>query len=143
MRKGLVTAAVALLMLPFAGASGAPVPAPLAPAPMFVGGGTLLTNGIFFPGTAVYQSGDYIGEPYEIASGQDIELTNLDEGDIANCHQLTSFKRKRSGRPLFQSKRLCNPGESALVLTSVVKPGIYDFNCPIHYGMYGQIEITP
>lgn len=143
MKKGLIIGAAAILMLPVAGASGAPARAPLAPAPMIVGGGTLLTNGVFFPGTAVYQSGDYIGEPYELAGGQDIELTNIDNGDIANCHQLRSFKRKRNGRPLFQSKRLCNPGEKSLVIMSHVKPGIYDFNCPIHYGMYGLVKVLP
>jgi plastocyanin len=144
MRKASIVGVLALLMLPYSAASGTPAPAPaqMAPAPMVVGGGTLLTNGVFFPGTAVYQSGDYVGEPYQIQKGQDIELTNLDEADIANGHKMQSFKRTRRGRPLFQSPRLENPGESALVVTSHLKPGVYDFNCPIHYGMYGLIEVV-
>ena len=144
MRKSLIAAAViASMVVPGTGASGNPAPAPMEPANIFVGAGTLLTNGIVFPGTAIYQSGDYIGEPLQITSGQDLMLTNLDEGDIANGHKLQSFKRKRNGRPLFESKRLENPGEQSLVITSHVKPGIYDFNCPIHFGMYGQIEVLP
>ncbi|MEA2451546.1 MAG: hypothetical protein QOG04_256 [Actinomycetota bacterium] len=140
MRKLLLLMVAALVALPSgmatAGASAAP-----APAPMFVGGGTPLSNGIFFPGTSVEQNGELVGVPYQIERGQDIELTNLDNGDVANCHQLTSFKRKRNGRPLFNSKRLCTQGEKAIVLTSIVKPGIYDAFCPVHFGMYAQIEI--
>lgn len=112
------------------------------PAPVFAVGGTIVSNGIFFPGTAVYD-GDkgYYGEPYKLEPGQDVMFTNLDNGDIANAHQMRSFKRKKNGRPVFQSKRLEQPGEQSLVLVSHLKPGVYDYFCPIHTGMYGQIEI--
>ncbi|MEA2516931.1 MAG: hypothetical protein QOG16_769 [Actinomycetota bacterium] len=141
MRKALLLVTAALLALPASMAAGSPAPAALAPAPMFVGGGTLVSNGIFFPGTAIENNGELVGVPYQIEPGQDIELTNLDNGDIANCHQLRSIKRRPNGRPLFQTPRLCGPGESGLALTSLVKPGIYDTFCPIHYGMYALIEI--
>lgn len=140
MRKLLLLVVAALVAVPSM-ASGASAPSAMAPAPMFVGGGTFVSNGIFFPGTAVENNGELVGVPYQIERGQDIELTNLDVGDIANCHQLTSLKRKRNGRPFFQSKRLCFPGDKSLVLTSVVKPGIYEAFCPIHTGMYALIEI--
>lgn len=107
---------------------------------MFVGGGTFVSNGVFFPGTAVYDGEKLQGVPYEIERGQDIELTNLDYGDLSNCHQLTSFKRKR-GRPVFSSKRICSPGEKTLVLTSIAKPGLYEAFCPVHTGMYALIRI--
>ena len=114
-----------------------------APARMFVGGGTFVSNGIFFPGTAVYDGENLQGVPLEVERGQDIELTNIDEGDLANCHQLTSYKR-RKGFPVINSKRLCSPGESALVLTSAAKPGLYEAYCPVHNtGMYALIKINP
>ena len=105
----------------------------MEPAQMFVGGGTFVSNGVFFPGTAVFDGTDLQGLPLQVEKGQDIELTNLDYGDIANCHQLTSFKRK-GGRPVFNSKRLCAPGESAIVLMGRAKPGIYEAYCPVHTG---------
>lgn len=115
------------------------------PAPIFAVGGTILTNGIFFPGTAIYDGDEgYYGEPYELEPGQDLMFTNLDNGDLANGHQIRSFKRKKkTGRPLFQSKRLDQPGEQSLVLVGHLKPGVYDFFCTIHAGMYGQIEVPP
>lgn len=115
------------------------------PAPVFAVGGTVVSNGIFFPGTAVYDGDEgYYGQPYKLERGQDIMFTNLDNGEIANAHQIRSFKRnKKSGRPLFQSKRLEQPGAQSLVLVAHLKPGVYDYFCPIHTGMYGQIEIPP
>lgn len=138
MRKAallLIAALASSSMMTGAGASSA------APAQMFVGGGTFVSNGIFFPGTGVYDGTNLQGLPLQIEKGQDIELTNLDEGDVANCHQLTSYKRKR-GIPVFNSKRLCGPGESSLVLMSRAKPGIYEAYCPIHTGMYALVEVT-
>lgn len=136
----LVTAA--LLALPSSMAAGSPAPATLDPAPIFVGGGTFVSNGAFFPGTAVYDGSKLQGIPFEIDKGQDLTLINLDNGDIANGHQLTSFKHRRSGRPLFQSKRVAFPGEQALVITSNLKPGVYGFFCPIHSGMFGLLQVN-
>lgn len=142
MRKALVLLLMAVLALPASAASGAPTPAPKATVPLFAGGGTLVSGGIFFPGTAVYDASQgYVGPPYQVQRGTDIMFTNLDAGDLVNGHQIRSFKRKR-GRPLFQSKRLDQPGQQALVIVSHLKPGIYDYFCPVHYGMYGRIEIT-
>ena len=111
------------------------------PAQMFVGGGTFVSNGLFFPGTAVYDGSSLQGLPLQVQRGQDIELTNIDNGDIANCHQLTSFKRRR-GIPIFNSKRLCAPGESAVVLMARAKPGIYQAYCPVHPSMFAQVEVV-
>lgn len=141
MRKLLLLAVCALVVIPSGMAAGAPTGSAIAPAPMFVGGGTFVSNGIFFPGTAVEQEGALVGVPYSIERGQDIELNNLDNGDIANCHSLRSFKRKLNGKPLFQSKRICAPGEKSLVLMSSVKPGTYEAFCPVHFGMYALIEV--
>lgn len=143
MRKALsfVVAAALLAALPLAArASGDDQ---VEPAPIFALGGTVVSNGIFTPGTAIYDGEDsYYGQPYKLEPGQDIMFTNLDNGDIANGHLLRSFKRnKRTGRPLFESKRLEQPGEQSLVLVSHLKPGVYDFFCPIHPSMYGWIEI--
>ena len=147
MKRLLVLGAALALALPASVAAGSEAPRSSATAPLFVGGGTPLSNGVFFPGTAIYNGEDedgepsYTGVPYEIERGTDLELVNLDHGDVANAHQITSFARKR-GRPLFQSKRLDRPGEKALVITSRLKPGIYDYYCPIHTAMYGLIEVT-
>lgn len=137
MKKVLLLLVAGILSSSMAATSGA---SPMAPAPMFVGGGTFVSNGIFFPGTAVYDGESLQGLPMQVEKGQDIELTNLDYGDIANCHQLTSFKRKR-GRPIFNSKRICSPGESTLVLMGRAKPGIYEAYCPVHTGMYALVEV--
>lgn len=145
MRKTLSCALIAALV------AAVPVVARAAddeapePAPIFAVGGTALSNGVFTPGTAIYDGGkSYYGEPYKLEPGQDLMFTNLDNGDVANGHQIRSFKRKKkTGRPLFQSKRLDQPGEQSLVLVSHLKPGVYDFFCPIHTGMYGWIEIPP
>lgn len=140
MKRIALIAALVALLAPGQSASGAAAPA-RDTVQIFVGGGTLLSNGIFFPGTAGYYEGQYYGPPYQMAKGSDIELTNLDEGSIANGHQMRSFKQKR-GRPLFISPRLDSPGESAIVITSHLKPGIYDYFCTNHFGMFGRIEIT-
>jgi hypothetical protein len=139
MRKALLLLVVGLLVVPVSLASGSTASS-LAPAKMFVGGGTPLTNGIFFPGVSVYDGEKLQGVPMEIQQGQDIELTNIDEGDVANCHQLTSYKRRR-GQYLINSKRLCSPGETALVVTSHLKPGRYEAFCPIHTSMYAIIDV--
>lgn len=144
MRKALSFAVIAALV------AAAPLSARAAeddapePAPIFAVGGTILTNGVFFPGTAIYDGDGYQGEPYKLEPGQDLMFTNLDNGDIANAHQIRSFKRnKKTGRPVFQSKRLSQPGEQSKILVAHLKPGVYDFFCPIHTGMYGLIEVPP
>lgn len=131
----LMAAALSSSMMTGAGASD------LEPVQMFVGGGTFVSNGIFFPGTGVYDGSSLQGMAIQVESGQDIKLTNLDEGDVANCHQLTSYKRRR-GIPIFNSKRLCSPGESAVVLMARAKPGVYEAYCPIHTGMYAIVEVV-
>ena len=140
MRKALALAVCFALVVPIHAAVGSTTAG--ATVPLFVGGGTFVSNGIFFPGTAAYQDGQYYGAPYQIAQGTDIELINLDEGSISNGHQMRSFKQRRSGRPLFVSKRIASPGESTVVIVSHLKPGIYDYFCTNHFGMLGHIEVT-
>ena len=109
---------------------------------ILVGGGTPLSNGIFFPGTAIYDGDEFVGEPVSIAQGTDMELVNLDSEVVANSHKLVSLKlNKRTKRPLFSSKMLVAPGESSVVITSHVKPGTYPFYCPVHSGMWGLLEV--
>lgn len=113
------------------------------PAPLFAVGGTPVSNGIFFPGTAVQDPYGYdiVGVPYQITRGTDIMFHNLDPAAVANAHKIRSFA-SRNGRPLFESKLIQGPG-SALMITSHLKPGIYGFFCPIHFGMMGQLEVVP
>ena len=140
MRKALALAVCLALIVPIQAAVGSTTAG--ATVPLFVGGGTFVSNGIFFPGTAVYQDGEYYGAPYQIAQGTDIELINLDEGSVSNGHQMRSFKVRRNGRPLFVSGRIASPGESTVVIVSHLKPGIYDYFCTNHFGMLGRIEVT-
>ncbi|MFP5351174.1 MAG: hypothetical protein ACLGIB_01235 [Actinomycetota bacterium] len=110
---------------------------------VFAGGGTQLSSGIFFPGTAVANNdGSFTGEPYVVPAGSDILLTNVDHFVVSGgAHGMKSFKRvKRGGRlvPLFASKMIPGPGET-LMITSHVKPGTYAYYCPIHPGMLGQL----
>lgn len=107
-----------------------------------VGGGTPLSNGIFFPGTAIYDGGEFVGEPVSISQGTDIEVVNLDAEVVANAHKLVSLKlNKRTKRPLFRSPMLTTPGDRAVVITSHLKPGTYPFYCPVHSGMWGLLEV--
>lgn len=148
MRKlSLLLAAAATALLPSAHAgTGTALPAlpPVgaAEAPLFAAGGTPVSNGIFFPGTAVCANGSCYGEPYQVAQGTDIRFYNLDSAAVANSHRIISKQtKKRSKAPLFSSDNVAGPG-STLMQTSHLKPGIYDYFCTVHFGMEGRIEIT-
>jgi plastocyanin len=112
-------------------------------------GGSALTNGVFVPGAAVYDGSDMQGVAYEIDRGTDIELITPDGTATAgNGHQIRSFKRRKNGRPLFQSS-FVSDGQSTLMITSHLKPGkgdqpdgSYGYFCTVHFGMYGLIQIT-
>lgn len=114
-------------------------------APLFAGGGTTLTNGQFFPGTAVYDGEEFQGVPYQIEKGCNIEFTNLDFAPLTNGHRIVSFKRVKTKRgrtrPLFESRFVAGP-DQAMVKTKHVKPGVYAYFCSVHTTMYGQIEIV-
>ncbi len=143
----LLIAAAALALLPSAEAStsrGLPALPPLgaAEAPLFAGGGTPLTNGIFFPGTSLCAGTYCVGEPYQIARGTDIRFYNLDPAVVANNHRIIAKDtKKRTGAPLFQSDNVAGPG-STLMITSHLKPGVYGYFCSVHGGMEGLLEVT-
>ena len=140
-----VFACAAVLLLP-SGASASLAKKPAAGSrkadsvPLFAGGGTAVTNGYFFPGTALYQNGEFIGTPLQVPQGDNIEFINTDAAAVTNAHQIVSMKRKR-GKPLFQSPLVKGPA-TATVITETLKPGVYPYFCNVHYGMYGLIEIT-
>jgi len=144
MRKVLLSALMIVLsvaLLAPTGHAAVPTPNLESGGTIFAGGGTNLTNGIFFPGTAIYDGSDYQGlPPMQIAQGTDLDFVNLDVGAVANAHQIVSFKQKR-GVPVFKSERVDGPGQT-LVITSFLKPGVYPFFCSIHFGMYGRLQIV-
>ena len=147
MRKlPLLLAAISLVLLPSAGVASSGGLPPLPPigaaeAPLFAAGGTHLTNGIFFPGTALCVGSDCQGVPYQVASGSDIRFYNLDPAVVANNHRIISHDTNRRGRPLFQSDNVAGPG-SSLMKTRHLKPGIYGYYCAVHFGMEGLLEFT-
>ncbi|MDQ4025624.1 MAG: plastocyanin/azurin family copper-binding protein [Actinomycetota bacterium] len=149
MRKiSLLLAAAATALLPSAHASTGPSLPALPPvggaeAPLFAAGGTPFSNGIFFPGTALCAPyANCFGEPYEVARGSDIRFYNLDSAAVANSHRIVAKQRKkRSGAPIFSSETVAGPG-STLMITSHLKPGVYEYFCTIHFGMEGLLEIT-
>lgn len=146
MRKlPLLIAALSLALLPAAEAAPRDLPQlpPLGAAeqPLFAAGGTPLTNGIFFPGTALCVGTDCQGVPYQVALGSDIRFYNLDSAVVANSHRIVSKKTSKKGRPLFQSDTVQGPG-STLMKTSHVKPGVYGYYCSVHFGMEGLLEFT-
>lgn len=111
-------------------------------APLFAAGGSALTNGYFFPGTGIWDGEEIQGEPYQIVRGTDIEFTTFDgTATLGNGHKIKSFKKRKNGRPLFQSKFVAD-GETALMITSHLKPGIYEYFCTVHFQMYGLLEVT-
>jgi hypothetical protein len=108
---------------------------------IFAFAGTAVTNGYFFPGTMTCNGEDCTSlPPLQIPRGTDIDFVNLDPAAVTNAHQIISFKRKR-GRPLFKSRRVNGPGR-ALMVTSHLKPKVYEYFCSTHYGMYGRIEVV-
>ena len=111
-------------------------------ATVIAAGGTPVSNGVFLPGTAIYDGDRYQGPPpVQILQGQDFEFVNLDESALANGHKIQSFKKKR-GRPLFRSELLLHPGERDVVVTSHLKPGTYVYYCTVHVGMFGRIQVA-
>ena len=141
--------AAALVLAPVAQANPAATtassrltPLAAAEAPIFAAGGTQLSNGIFFPGTATCNGSDCTGAPYEITQGTDLRFYNLDPATVANAHRIVSKDLKRkTGAPLFASPNVRGP-DDALVKTSHLQPGTYGFTCTVHFGMDGLITIT-
>ena len=142
MRKILLVAACALGLSCFnPGASALDIE---TGGRVVAGGGTPVSNGLFFPGTAIPDDDGGLTAvlpPVQIQEGTDVEFVNLDEATVSNAHKMVSLKRRR-GRPLFQSDQLTRPGQTSLVTTSNLKPGLYPFYCPIHSGMWGQLEVV-
>ncbi len=144
-------AALVAVVLAAPVAQAAPLSAPHLPGSeaaeetrLFAGGGTLVTNGFFFPGTAFAdEDGEFTGEPYVVPKGNNIRFTNLDHFVVAGgAHGIRSFKRVKRGKkkvPLFASKLVDGPGE-ALVITEHVKRGTYAYYCPVHSGMLGLLK---
>lgn len=109
---------------------------------VFAGGGTFVSNGIFFPGTLACDGSECRGlPPIEVERGTDLEFVNLDPSVVTNGHQIVSYKRKR-GRPVFSSDQVDGPAV-ARVITSHLKPGVYRFFCSTHFGMEAALEIVP
>jgi plastocyanin len=139
MRRTLCAlAAAAVLMIPTTARASASEQADTVP--LFAGGGTAVSNGYFFPGTALYQNGEFVGVPLQIKQGQNVEFVNTDAAAVTNAHQIVSIKRKK-GRPVFQSALVKGPATSTMV-TQNLKPGLYPYFCNVHYGMFGLIEVT-
>jgi plastocyanin len=138
MRKMMV-AALGLILSCLPTAAGAQEPPDAVP--VFAGGGTNLTNGYFFPGTATYDGNDFVGVPLQIQKGQNIQFVNTDVGVLTNSHSMVALKRNKKGKPVFHSGYVQGPA-TVMVKTSHLKPGVYPYFCSVHYGMYGMIEVT-
>ena len=141
MRKLLGVALIALLALPVAPAGGA---ARAEDAQLFVGGGTLLTDGYFFPGTGISDGSKYrFVAPLQVTRGSNVVLTNLDESAVTNLHQVRSLKKNpRTKRPLFTSAAVRRPGDRVTIITSHLKPGSYKYICTTHGSMVGMLEVV-
>jgi hypothetical protein len=109
---------------------------------VYAGGGTPLSNGIFFPGTAqcTKDGCEAIGPIPQIERGTDLKFVNLDTSEVANTHSIVSIKRNKNGRPLFGSRDSRGPSQSSVV-TSHLKRGEYPYFCRTHFGMYGIFEV--
>lgn len=101
-----------------------------------------MTNGVFFPGTALCLGSNCQGVPYEVPQGSDIRFYNLDPAVVANNHRILSDRTNKRGRPLFMSDTIGGPG-STLMRTSHLEPGVYPYECSVHDGMKGILKITP
>jgi hypothetical protein len=129
-------------------ALGAPAGASVAPSSVGAGdtvyaaGGTPVSNGIFFPGTAqcTKKGCEPIGPVPEIKHGTDLKFVNLDTSEVANTHSVVSIKTNKRGRPLFGSRDTRGPSQTEVV-TSHLKPGDYAYSCRTHFGMYGIFRV--
>ena len=147
MRRGIVSLLALVTALSFSAlpAGASPNGASAGAGYVFAGGGTLYSNGFFFPGTALCDEAgcSVVGPPNEIQKGTDFTFAMVDAEAVANAHQVVSMKvNKRTKRPLFYSDVLTTPGDQDLVVTSKLKPGTYFYRCTVHYGMFGAIEIV-
>lgn len=111
---------------------------------IFAGGGTLLTNAVFFPGTATCTDGqcETVGDPIEIKKGTNITFVNLDESAVANSHRIVCMDHYRSGRPKCFSEDLDSPGDTDEMLTFKLKPGTYFYQCSVHFPMFGAFRVV-
>jgi hypothetical protein len=143
-KVGTFVAAIAVVLCLAGAAVAAPAEPSIHAAPtdvqLFAGGGTPLTNGYFFPGTAIYDGKQFQGVPLQVKQGQNVQFTNLDYSTVTNAHEILSFKRK-NGRPVFSTPLVKGPAQ-VLMVTSNLKPGIYPYFCAVHYQMFGEIQIT-
>ena len=144
--KLLLASLTATALVGGTSAPGGASPLPIGDANnfLFAGGGTPVTNGLFFPGGAICDGDDCtgLGPPLTIDKGDDVTFVNLDPGPVTNTHQIVSFdKRKKNRGPLFASENVSGPGTTVLKM-SHVKPGTYLYLCTVHFGMYGQIEVV-
>lgn len=117
---------------------------------LFAGGGTNLTNGVFFPGTAECSGGECetIAPPLQIEKGTDVEFVNLDWSFLTNGHRILSLKfrkiRKKGKtrkKPLFFSEQVDGPG-TTVMKTRHLKSGLYYYKCTTHGSMFGAIEVV-
>lgn len=131
------------------------------PAVLFAGGGTNLSNGVFFPGTAVYDedNDEFIvaGPPLQVDRGKKVTFVNQDATALTNVHHVQSLdfkkvkikKKSKKGKtrkmvrwvPLFDSGPVAGP-TAAEIDTSKVKPGLYYYRCLTHQGMFGALEVV-
>jgi hypothetical protein len=142
--RSLATALIGLLPLSLLAPAQAanPVTPEAHPNIIIAAGGTNLSNGFFFPGTAICDNDGCDGAPMQIAKGTDVTFVNLDPAVVTNSHRIISLKKKkRTGRPLFASDTVDGPDQTTMI-TSHLKPGVYPYFCSFHFGMYGQIEVT-
>jgi hypothetical protein len=111
---------------------------------IFAGGGTPLSNGVFFPGTATCADGqcETVGDPIEIKKGTNITFVNLDESLVSNSHRIVCMDHYRSGRPKCFSKDLTSPGDTDEMLTFKLKPGTYFYQCSVHFPMFGAFRVV-
>ena len=82
---------------------------------VFAGGTTPVGGGAFFPGTGVSDGSKMqYPDPLEITQGANVILTNLDEGSVANIHQIRSLKvdnKKASPEEIAQIRSLLDEME--------------------------------
>ncbi len=110
---------------------------------IFAGGGTPVSNGVFFPGTTTCANGkcEPVGDAIEIKKGTNITFVNLDESLVANSHRIVCMDAYRSGRPKCASENLDSTGDTDEMLTFKLKPGTYFYQCSVHFPMFGAFRV--
>jgi plastocyanin len=78
--------------------------------------------------------------PLIVSRGSTLEFVNLDP---LGWHNVSSTIYDENGKPIFGSSEIVGMGSTATVKgVEALQPGVYAFECWIHFGMGGTLSVV-